>query len=53
MSVEPLVEDRFQERWAAWQKRSDDNDRTTRRTLFVMGAILALSGAILSSIWWL
>ena len=51
MSVEPIVEDRFQERWAAWQKRGAANDVATRQKLYVMAGLLVLSGAILSTMW--
>jgi hypothetical protein len=51
MSHEPIVVDEgFQERWAAWQARGVAHDRATRRKLFVLTAILVLSGAILNSL---
>jgi hypothetical protein len=53
MSSEPFVDDGFEERWAAWQARGAAHNRTTRRKLFVVLAILMLSGAILTGVWWL
>jgi hypothetical protein len=47
MSSEPVVDERFQERWAASQARGVAHDRT-RRTLFILVAILSLSAVILS-----
>jgi hypothetical protein len=52
MSQEPLVDEGFEERWAAWQARGAENDRATRRKLFILGAILVLSAAILNGLWW-
>lgn len=51
MPTEPFVDDGFPERWAAWQARGAARDRTTRRKLLVVAAILVLSVAILGSVW--
>ena len=51
MPSEPFVDNGFPERWAAWQARGAANDRATKRKLFVVAAILALSAAILGSVW--
>jgi hypothetical protein len=45
---EPVVDQGFEDRWAAWQARGDANDRATKRKLLIMAAILTLSVAILS-----
>ena len=42
---EPFVDEGFEERWAAWQARGAAHNRTTRRKLFVLAIILALSVA--------
>ena len=49
---EPLVDDGFEVRWAAWQARGAANDRNTRRRMFVVGAILVLAAAVLNAMWW-
>jgi hypothetical protein len=49
---EPFVDEGFAERWAAWQARGAANDRSTRRKMFVVAAILVLTAAILNAIWW-
>ena len=49
---EPFVDNGFAERWAAWQARGAAHNRHTRRTLFIVAAILILSVAILNSVWW-
>jgi hypothetical protein len=52
MSPEPIparvVNQGFEDRWAAWQARGAANDRATRRKLFIMAAILILSVATVS-----
>ncbi len=47
----PVVNQGFEDRWAAWQARGEANDRATKRKLFIMAAILILSVAILSGLW--
>ena len=47
----PVVDQGFEDRWAAWQARGEANDRATKRKLFIMAAILILSVAILSGLW--
>jgi hypothetical protein len=49
---EPLADDGFEDRWAAWQARGAANDRSTRRRMFVVAAILVLAAAILNAMWW-
>jgi len=44
----PVVDQGFEDRWAAWQARSAAHDRATRRKLWVVAAILILSIATLS-----
>ena len=51
MPEEPFVDEGFEERWAAWQARGAAHDRATRRKLFILAAILALSAVILKSLW--
>lgn len=51
MPSEPFVDNGFPERWAAWQARGAAHDRATKRKLFVVGAILVLTAAILGSAW--
>lgn len=51
MPLEPFIDDGFEERWAAWQARGAARDRTTRRRLFVLTAILVLSGAFVTGLW--
>ena len=53
MSPEPFIDEGFAERWAAWQARGAANDRATTRRLYIMAVIAILSGAILTSVWWL
>jgi hypothetical protein len=48
----PIVNEGFEERWAAWQARGDEHDRATRRNIFVLLAALLLSGAVLSGLRW-
>jgi hypothetical protein len=52
MSSEPLVDDGFAERWAAWQARGAAHDRSRRRTLFIIAAVVIVSVAILNGVWW-
>ena len=51
MPSEPFVDDGFPERWAAWQARGAAQERATRRKLLVAAALLALSVAIVSTVW--
>jgi hypothetical protein len=44
----PVVNQGFEDRWAAWQARGAANDRATKRKLFIFGAILIPAAAILS-----
>jgi hypothetical protein len=53
MSPKSSVDEGFEERWAAWQKRGAAHDRATRQRLSVIGAALILSLAILSAVGWL
>ena len=46
----PVVNEGFEDRWAAWQARGDANDLATRRKLFMMAAILTLSVAVLTAL---
>jgi hypothetical protein len=48
---EPVVDQGFEDRWAAWQARGDANDRATKRALFIVAAILILSVASLNGLW--
>ena len=47
----PVVDQGFEDRWAAWQARGDANDRATKRKLFIVAAILILIVAILNGLW--
>ena len=47
----PVVDQGFEDRWAAWQERGAANDRATKRRLFIVAAILILSVAILNGLW--
>jgi hypothetical protein len=47
----PVVDQGFEDRWAAWQARGEANDRATKRKLFIVAAILILSVAILNGLW--
>jgi hypothetical protein len=49
----PVVDAGFEERWAAWQARGAENDRATRRRLYILVAALILSGAFLNGLPWL
>jgi hypothetical protein len=51
MTPIPILNEGFEERWAAWQARGDEHDRATRRKLFVLAAAVILSGAVLSGLW--
>ena len=53
MSIEPIVDEGFAERWAAWQARGAANDRATRRKLFMLAAVILVSAAVLTSAGWL
>lgn len=44
----PVVNRGFEDRWATWQARGAANDRATRRKLFIMGAMVIVSVAILN-----
>ena len=46
----PVVDQGFQDRWAAWQARGVANDRATRRKLWVVAAILILSIVLLNGL---
>ena len=46
----PVVNQGFEDRWAAWQERGAANDRATKRKLFVMAALLIMSVAILTGL---
>jgi hypothetical protein len=46
----PVVNQGFEDRWAAWQARGAANDRATKRKLFIMAALLILSVAILAGL---
>jgi hypothetical protein len=43
----PVVDQGFEDRWTAWQERGAENDRATKRKLYIAGAILILTVAIL------
>ena len=47
----PVIVQSFEDRWAAWQARGDENDKATKRTLFVVAVIFVLSLAILNGLW--
>lgn len=47
----PVIDHRFQDRWAAWQERGAASDRAARRLLVIVGAILISSVVILNSLW--
>ena len=51
ISQTPVVDQGFEDRWAAWQARGAANDRATRRKLFIVAAILVLAVAILNGLW--
>ena len=53
MSLEQPVDERFAERWAAWQARGADNDRNAKRKWFIVAAIVIVSAAILGGLGWL
>ena len=53
MSSEPFVDDGLTERWAAWQARGVENDRRSRRKLFIITALVVISAAILYGIGWM
>jgi hypothetical protein len=46
----PVVNQGFEDRWAAWKARGEANDRATKHKLFVMAAIVMLAVAILSAL---
>jgi hypothetical protein len=46
----PVVNQGFEDHWAAWQARVAANDRATKRKLFIMAALLILSVAILTGL---
>jgi hypothetical protein len=46
----PVVDQGFEDRWAAWQARGAAHDRANKRKLFIMAAILVLSAAILNGL---
>jgi hypothetical protein len=47
----PVVDQGLEDRWAAWQARSDAHDRATKRKLLIVAAILILAVAILNGLW--
>ena len=47
----PVVDQVFGDRWTALQERGAANDRATKRTLFIVAAILILTVAILNGLW--
>jgi hypothetical protein len=53
MTSEPVVDDGITARWAAWQERGAENDRRTRRKLFLITAIVFVSAAALYGLGWL
>ena len=46
----PVVNQGFEDRWAAWKARGDANDRATKHKLFIMAAIVMLTVAIMSAL---
>ena len=46
----PVVNQGFEDRWAAWQARGAANDAATKHKLFIMAALLILSVAILTGL---
>jgi hypothetical protein len=54
MSPEPIparvVNQGFEDRWAAWRVRGAENDRATKRKVFIMAALLILSVAFLTGL---
>jgi hypothetical protein len=48
----PIVNERSDNRWNAWQARGAENDRATRRRMFLLLGALVLSGAVLSGLRW-
>jgi hypothetical protein len=46
----PVVNQGFEDSWAAWQARGAANDRATKRKLFLMAALLILSVAMLTGL---
>jgi hypothetical protein len=46
-----IVDQRFEDRWAAWQARADANDLAAKRKLLFAAAILICSAAILNGLW--
>jgi hypothetical protein len=50
-SQTPIADQGFEDRWAAWQARGAASNRATRRTLFIVAAILILSVANLNGLW--
>jgi hypothetical protein len=47
----PVVDQRFEDRSAAWQARGAANDRATKRKLFIVAALIIVSLAILNGLW--
>ena len=52
MTSEPIVDDGLTARWAAWQERGVENDRRTRRKIFI-SAIVFVAAALFYGIGWL
>ena len=46
----PVVDQGFEDRWAAWQARGAANDRATRRKLLILAAVVVLSIVILNGL---
>lgn len=46
----PIVDQGFEDRWAAWQARAVANDRATRRKLWVVAAIMIVSIIVLNGL---
>jgi hypothetical protein len=50
MTSKPIAADGSAERWAAWQARAEAHDRTNRRRMLMLAAIVSLF-AVLLSVW--
>ena len=46
----PVIDQGFQDRWAAWQARGEANDRANKRKLFIIAATFIVSAAILTAL---
>jgi hypothetical protein len=47
-----IVNETSEDRWNAWLARGAENDRATRRRMFLLLAAMVLSGAFLSGLRW-